>query len=114
MDDKSTPSPKECNLNTSLSTDYQRGLAANGYCSVPILQKVLVPAPGYETRLYSVQLMSSSEADDYYRKVNDKWAKEESKVENENERERSPMRSSRTGDKNWNSLDYKKLNHYKA
>ena len=112
MDDKSTPNQKECNLNTSLSKEYQKGLAANGYCSVPILQKVLVPAPGYETRLYSVQLMNSSEADDYYTNISKKWAKEELLVQNE--RERSPMRGSRTGVNNWSPLEYKELKHYKA
>ena len=33
------------------------------YYSVPILQKVLSPAPGYSSALYSVQVMTQSEVD---------------------------------------------------
>ena len=44
--------------------------ARNTYCQVPILEKVLVPSPGYQTRLYSLQVLSVADAEQYYQDIN--------------------------------------------
>ena len=43
--------------------------ARNTYCQVPILEKVLVPSPGYQTRLFSLQVLSVAEAKQYYQDI---------------------------------------------
>ena len=47
----------------------------NTYCQVPILEKVLVPSPGYQTRLYSLQVLSVAEAEQYYQDISQQWQK---------------------------------------
>ena len=88
------------------------------YCPVPILEKVLVPAPGYETRLYSVQLLSMADAEDYYHSMEGRWKKEEVRQEKEVggmcDRERSPVREGRRCAEYWNTLGSKDCRHYKA
>ena len=49
--------------------------ARNTYCQVPILEKVLVPSPGYQTRLYSLQVLSVAEAEQYYQDISQQWQK---------------------------------------
>eukprot|EP00092_Neocalanus_flemingeri_P108196 GFUD01138929.1.p1 GENE.GFUD01138929.1~~GFUD01138929.1.p1 ORF type:complete len:205 (-),score=56.92 GFUD01138929.1:8-622(-) len=85
------------------------------YCSVPILQKVLVPYPGYTSRLYSVQVMRSEEAKDFYQNVGGKCKQEEQNVSGSDERERSPTRVSRNQAINeyWNTLECKEFKQYK-
>ena len=111
--DQNNPQSKSkmSNTNLTLQTGDTHAPQANEYCSVPILQKVLVPYPGYETRLYSVQMMRSSEAKDYYQNMS---VKEEKQCSAQNERERSPMRDSRTTNEYWNSLNIKGFKQYKA
>eukprot|EP00092_Neocalanus_flemingeri_P039525 GFUD01043039.1.p1 GENE.GFUD01043039.1~~GFUD01043039.1.p1 ORF type:complete len:121 (+),score=44.19 GFUD01043039.1:36-398(+) len=89
---------------------------SNEYCSVPILQKVLVPYPGYTTRLYSVQVMRSEEAKDFYQNVGGKCQQEEQNVSGSDERERSPTRDFRNQaiGEFWNTLEVKKFKQYKA
>ena len=67
--DQNNQKSKASNLNMNVSTEPMNTQAENDFCSVPILQKVLVPAPGYQSRLYSVQVMRASDAEDYYRKI---------------------------------------------
>eukprot|EP00092_Neocalanus_flemingeri_P020930 GFUD01022675.1.p1 GENE.GFUD01022675.1~~GFUD01022675.1.p1 ORF type:complete len:214 (-),score=60.88 GFUD01022675.1:93-734(-) len=90
-------------------------LKSNKYCSVPILQKVLVPYPGYTSRLYSVQVMRSEEAKDFYQNVGGKCKQEEQNVSGSDERERSPTRVSRNQAINeyWNTLECKEFKQYK-
>ena len=89
---------------------------SNEYCSVPILQKVLVPYPGHTTRLYSVQVMRCSEANDFYPNVWEKCQQDPKNVTTLNERERSPRRDPKdeANDKYWNSSDFKEFKQYKA
>ena len=49
--------------------------ARNTYCQVPILEKVLVPSPGYQTRLYSLQVLSVAEAKQYYQDISQQCQK---------------------------------------
>eukprot|EP00092_Neocalanus_flemingeri_P083296 GFUD01104524.1.p1 GENE.GFUD01104524.1~~GFUD01104524.1.p1 ORF type:complete len:120 (+),score=36.29 GFUD01104524.1:34-393(+) len=86
------------------------------YCSVPILQKVLAPYPGFTSRLYSVQVMRSEEAKDFYQNVGGKCKQEEQNVSGRDERERSPTRDFRNQaiGEFWNTLEVKKFKQYKA
>merc|ERR1719430_2460223 len=49
--------------------------ARTTYCQVPILEKVMVPSPGYQTRLYSLQVLSVAEAEQYYQNSSTQWQK---------------------------------------
>merc|ERR1719430_2368622 len=49
--------------------------ARTTYCQVPILEKVMVPSPGYQTRLYSLQVLSVAEAEQYYQDISTQWQK---------------------------------------
>jgi len=46
------------NQSRSVQTDHS---GSEPYYSVPVLQNVISPAPGFTSRLYSVQVMSQSE-----------------------------------------------------
>eukprot|EP00092_Neocalanus_flemingeri_P098308 GFUD01125353.1.p1 GENE.GFUD01125353.1~~GFUD01125353.1.p1 ORF type:complete len:121 (-),score=42.22 GFUD01125353.1:352-714(-) len=102
--------------NEVLQKEDDPKLKYNEYYSVPILQKVLVPYPGYTTRLYSVQVMRSEEAKDFYQNVGGKYKQEEQNVSGSDERERSPTRVSRNQAINeyWNTLECKEFKQYKA
>ena len=64
--DQNNQKSKTNYVNTNVSTEPKNDQIVNDFCSVPIWKKVLVPAPGYQTRLYSVQVMRTSDAEDYY------------------------------------------------
>ena len=109
--DQNNQKSKASNLNTNVSTEPMNTQAENDFCSVPILQKVLVPAPGYQSRLYSVQVMRASDAEDYYRKIP---GNSNHDIAAPNERERSPTRDSKSINKCWDPLDFKEFSQYKA
>merc|ERR1712133_236413 len=48
---------------SSRSVQTDCSASSEPYYSVPVLQNVISPAPGYTSRLYSVQVMSQSELD---------------------------------------------------
>ena len=73
----------------------KEGNGENKFCSVPILQKVLEPSPGYQSRLYSVQVMRISDAEDYYQNIRGNSNHEDQQVPAQSERERSPTRDSK-------------------
>ena len=92
-------------------------IKSNDFCSVPILQKVLTPCPGFTTRLYSVQVMRSAEAVQYYQSVKgDKQVEEKNEsCREDRERERSPAKYCSSTEKGYlNSLENKDFKHYKA
>ena len=109
--DQSNQKSKASNVNTNVSTEPKKDQAENEFCSVPILQKVLVPAPGYQTRLYSVQVMRKADAEDYYRKIPGNSNHE---IAASNDRERSPTRDTKSNNKRWDPLDFKEFSQYKA
>merc|ERR1712241_994358 len=56
--------PGEGERSSSSSKSIQTSCAGTEpYYRVPILQRVLSPAPGYSSALYSVQVMTQSEVD---------------------------------------------------
>lgn len=55
---KDIKSKTDSNQSRSVQTDCS---GSEPYYSVPVLQNVISPAPGFTSRLYSVQVMSQSE-----------------------------------------------------
>ena len=86
----------------------------NKFCSVPILQKVLEPSPGYQSRLYSVQVMRISDAEDYYQNIRRNSNQEDQQVPAQSERERSPTRDSKPRIEHRNPLECKEFAQQKA
>ena len=84
----------------------------DGLTEVHILRKVLVPSPGYETRLYSVHIMSTAEAEDYCQN-RDRRSKEDD-FQARHESARSSVRVFGSGEEYWKGLDNKDFVHYKA
>ena len=101
-------------VNINVSKETEKVPTANYFCSVPILQKVLEPSPGYQSRLYSVQVMRISDAETYYQNISGNSNHEDQQVPAQNERERSPTRDSKSHNEYRNSLDFKEFAQYKA
>ena len=97
-----------------VSTETKEGQAAGDFCSVPILQKVLEPSPGYQSRLYSVQVMRISDAEDYYQNISGNSNHEDQQVPVQNERERSPTIDSKSRNEFRNLLECKEFTKHKA
>ena len=83
-----------------------------GLTKVHILQKVLVPSAGYETRLYSVHIMSTAEAEDYCQN-RDRRSKEDD-LQARHESARSSVRVFGSGEDYWKQLDNRDFLKYKA
>ena len=83
-----------------------------GLTKVHILRKVLVPSPGYETRLYSVHILSTAEAVDCCQN-RDRRSKEDD-LQAQHESARSSVRVFGSGEEYWKGLDNNDYMKYKA
>ena len=104
--DQNDQKSKKFKQNLNFSPEISKGLT-----TVHILRKVLVPSPGYETRLYSVHIMSTA-AEDYCQN-RDRRPKDDD-LQAQHESARSSVRVFGSGEEYWKGLDNKDFVHYKA